>query len=201
MTEAGEGGVLILIAGPSGAGKDTLIAHARHALAGNPAFVFPRRFITRADVVGEDHTPVSEAEFARLDLSHAFFLSWAAHGLSYGIPAAIHDHLDAGRHVVVNVSRSVIGQARNRWRGRTEAILIEVNLEVLRGRLLERGRESPGQIEARLSRAKPRTDQAAFDHTFDNSGPLEERCEAFVRLLLGLAAQSPRISAEERRSA
>ena len=40
-------GALVLVVGPSGAGKDALIAAAREALEANTRFTFPRRVVTR----------------------------------------------------------------------------------------------------------------------------------------------------------
>ena len=48
-------GRLVLVVGPSGAGKDTLIAGARVKCLNNPTIVFPRRVVTRAASVAEDN--------------------------------------------------------------------------------------------------------------------------------------------------
>ena len=57
-------GAFVAVVGPSGAGKDTLIAHARAALADEPQVEFVRRVITRlADGETEDHDTLTDAAF------------------------------------------------------------------------------------------------------------------------------------------
>src|SRR6202040_1175469 len=104
--------MLVLVVGPSGAGKDTLLDAARQALADDPRFRCGRRVITRtAQAGGEAHESVPDAEFATRD----FALSWQAHGLRYGIPADIAADLQSGRVVVANISRGIITQAARRF--------------------------------------------------------------------------------------
>lgn len=146
-------GLLVLVVGPSGSGKDTLIDAARRALADDPTTVFPRRDITRpAGAGGEDHRPVTVTEFQERRAAGGYFLDWEAHGLGYGIPIAILDDLTAGRTIVVNVSRGVIDEARRV--ARVQVLSLTVPAEVLRQRLAARGRESAAQIEARVARAE-----------------------------------------------
>ena len=107
-------GVLVLVVGPSGAGKDTLLDAARERLADDQRFRFVRRVITRpAEAGGETHEAVSRAEFT----ARRFALSWQAHGLSYGIPLDIAGDITAGRIVVANVSRGVIVEAAHSFPG------------------------------------------------------------------------------------
>ena len=57
-------GVLVLVVGPSGAGKDTLMDAARAGLAADPRYRFARRLITRPAMAGaEDHDSCDEAGF------------------------------------------------------------------------------------------------------------------------------------------
>ncbi len=182
-------GVLILVAGPSGSGKDTLISAARLAFSQDPNFVFPPRFITRADQTGEEHIHLSQRDFDGLRRKHLFFLDWEAHGFSYGIAANIRCDLAAGRTVVFNVSRRMIPEARRRWR-RTAVISMRVSSEVLRDRLRRRGRESAAEIEARVARAARETIEGPV-HILDNSGSLGTAIAEFLSLLQALSAGVP----------
>lgn len=142
--------MLILVVGPSGAGKDTLLARARERLAPEGRFRFVRRVITRpADPDGENHEPVSEVAFLRRD----FALQWQAHGLRYGIPADIAPDLARGLDVVASVSRGVIEDASRRFPVR----VIEVTAPpaLLAARLRARNREDAADIARRLSRQVP----------------------------------------------
>jgi ribose 1,5-bisphosphokinase len=142
--------MLVLVVGPSGAGKDTLLNLAQTALAGDARFRFVRRVITRsAEAGGEDHEPVSLPEFVARD----FALSWEAHGLHYGIPADVADDIARGVVVVANVSRSVIAEAAARFPVRV--IEVTAPREVLLARLAARGRETAADVANRLARRIP----------------------------------------------
>lgn len=174
---------LVLVVGPSGVGKDSVLDAARRLLRGRADVVFPRRVVTRAPGLGgEDYRAVTEAEFAAMADDGAFALHWPAHGLLYGIPVSIDADLRAGHQVVINVSRAIIDEARRRYPG-LMVIVITAGADVLRQRLQARGRESAEEIEQRLARA------ASFDLAGDdvvilrNDGALEETARAFVALL------------------
>ncbi|WP_343577997.1 phosphonate metabolism protein/1,5-bisphosphokinase (PRPP-forming) PhnN [Pseudomonas sp.] len=144
-------GRLIYLMGPSGSGKDSLLQAASTPLAARDCRIV-RRVITRsAEARGEEAHSVSVEEFARLEQTGAFAMSWRANGLHYGIPREIDDWLAAGHDVLVNGSRKYLPEARRRYPWLI-AVLLRVEPEVLRQRLLKRGRETLPEIEARLAR-------------------------------------------------
>ncbi len=181
-------GTLVLVVGPSGAGKDSLIAYCRERLAGSGRVVFPRRVITREDGGDtEDHETVSEDTFHRMVSEGAFALHWRAHGLGYGIPASIAADLAAGRAVLVNVSRSVIAEARRRFPPVLVAS-VTAPVEILAERLARRGRESPERIRFRLERSGSYSVAGDDVLVLDNSGPIERSGEALIAAIAGLGA-------------
>ena len=69
-------GALVLVVGPSGSGKDTLIGLAREQLKADAQYVFPRRVITRiAQIDAEDHDTMDVADFERAEAAGQFALS------------------------------------------------------------------------------------------------------------------------------
>jgi ribose 1,5-bisphosphokinase len=144
-------GRLILVVGPSGAGKDTLIGGARAACAGDPSVVFPRRTVTRAATEWEDNDSVSAEDFRHAVAAGAFALWWDAHGHSYGIPASADDDIRADRTVVCNVSRTIVGFARIRYASVT-VVQVTAPPHVLAERLADRQRPSDGNLDARIGR-------------------------------------------------
>ncbi len=144
--------MLILIVGPSGSGKDTLLNSARAALGDRAPVRFVRRIITRPVGDGEEaHESVSEQAFRLRQEAGDFALSWRAHGLHYGIPADIMIDLAQGRAVVANVSRAVVAEAAQRFP--VAVIEISAPADTLARRLAARGREDAVDVARRLSRA------------------------------------------------
>ena len=149
-----EKGRLVLVSGPSGAGKDAIIEGARRRLAGDPRTVFPLRTITRPEGFGgEIHVAVTPAQFDRLRRLGAFALCWGARGLNYAIPASIDADLASSATVVVNVSPAVLAEARARY-PLASVVWVTASVETCRRRLLIRGRESASEIERRLGDAE-----------------------------------------------
>jgi ribose 1,5-bisphosphokinase len=180
-----DGQRLILVVGPSGAGKDSVIRGARDALAGRADVMFPRRVITRPPDAsgGEDHEPCDDASFRQRAGAGDFALHWTANGLSYGVPAAIDDALAAGRVVVVNVSRSIVAGAEVRYPGLC-VCLVTASPATLAGRLQQRGRESATDIGARLDRASSLAVAARHVRRIDNDGALASSVAVLVETVL-----------------
>ncbi len=174
-------GRLILVVGPSGAGKDTLLGFAKAACVEDANVVFPRRAVTRESSSSEDNVALSADEFRQALARGDFAMHWEAHGHCYGLPQAIDDDIRAGRSVVVNVSRTVIEAARRAY-ANVVVIAITAPPEVLAERIKMRARSSDGNSERRLSRT---VDAAAPDVTILNVGRPEDHARRLARSIKG----------------
>ena len=176
-------GRLILIVGPSGAGKDTLINLAQAACVEDRGVVFPRRVVTRQASEHEANDWVSPLQFEQALARGAFALHWDAHGLRYGVPRAVDDDIAAGRTVVVNVSRTVIAPARQAYE-RVTVVLITAPSEILASRLALRKRDSDGRLDVRLGRTVDMSN-AAPDATISNTGRAEDHARDLLAIIRG----------------
>jgi len=176
-------GVMVAVVGPSGSGKDTLIAVARERYAGNRWVVFPQRIVTRNSLPeAENHASVSEQEFAAIDHAGGFATSWRAHGLAYGIAASIDADIRDGRVVVANVSRQAIDPLRRRY-PTVHVASVTAREEILTRRLKARGRESDAEIARRVARARSFARPRPPLTVIDNSGALADAADAFLNVL------------------
>ncbi|MGI3166328.1 phosphonate metabolism protein/1,5-bisphosphokinase (PRPP-forming) PhnN [Pseudooceanicola sp. 200-1SW] len=173
-------GRLLGIVGPSGVGKDSVMAAVA---AARPGIRLVRRVITRpSEAGGEEFDGVTEAEFTRRAAAGDFLLSWPAHGLHYGIPRGVLADLSAGQDLLVNLSRAVLPEARAKVPGFT-CVLLTAPAPVLAARLAQRGRETAAEIERRLARAGFALPEGVAAVELDNSGPLEDTVAAVLALL------------------
>jgi phosphonate metabolism protein PhnN/1,5-bisphosphokinase (PRPP-forming) len=143
-------GKWIFICGPSGVGKDSLIAWSRQALAGHSNIVFARRVVTRVAQPGSDDDAMSEADFLSLRQSGGLCWHWQAHGFYYGISQTYASHVSAGGTVVINGSRSHV-DALPASPG-IKRVKITASPDKIAARLAQRGRDSEEAVTHRLAR-------------------------------------------------
>ena len=176
-------GRLILVVGPSGAGKDTLLNLARAACANDENVVFPRRVVTREASTFEDNAQVSFEAFRQARARGDFAVHWEAHGHGYALPRVIDDELRAGRTVVANVSRTVIDAVRRAY---ADVVVVSITApsEILAERLATRARSSDGKVDDRLNRTVDGV-AAAPDVTITNVGSAEHHARELAQLIKG----------------
>lgn len=179
-------GRLVLVVGPSGVGKDSVLRYAMEHFAGDERFVFPRRCVTRAgDVAAEDHDSLDEQTFDELEGQGAFALMWEAHGHKYGVRSDINTALERGRVVAVNVSRTIIAEVAGRYQN---AVVVEITADpsVREVRLVARGRETGDDIRQRAQREVVTPAHSLPLHVISNNGNISDAGDEFCGLLAGL---------------
>lgn len=143
-------GCWVFVCGPSGAGKDSVLAWARGALVARSDIVFARRLVTRPAQPGSDHDPIDPEDYSFLRGSGAFAWHWQAHGFGYAVPLRYAHQVAWGRVVVVNGSREHAQELlASPWMRR---VLVTAPPAQLVARLRHRGREAPAAIVSRLAR-------------------------------------------------
>lgn len=177
-------GRLVYLVGPSGAGKDSLLAWARDNLPAGLKLRFARRTITRpAQSGGEDHIAVDETQFKECMARGAFALHWRANGHGYGVGSEILEWLAAGATVVVNGSREHVPEVRRTFPF-VEVVHVAAPAPVLRERLAARAREDFAQAEARMARnagAFARVDAPSLEIV--NDGTVEPAARQLLHFL------------------
>ncbi|MEM1307487.1 MAG: phosphonate metabolism protein/1,5-bisphosphokinase (PRPP-forming) PhnN [Pseudomonadota bacterium] len=182
-------GTVVLIVGPSGAGKDALLQGASESLHGDPRFRFPPRLINRPADGNEQNHQLDVRSVTDVQASPHYALWWTAHGLIYALSTGLDEDVRQGRCVVFNASRTIVARARDRYRS-LRVVYIDAPLEVRASRIAARGRESAAEAEARLAR-----DVAGFapndaDDIVMNDGSLQSGITRLKTLLLRYADQS-----------
>lgn len=176
-------GRLVLVVGPSGAGKDTLIGLARAACADDGSIVFPRRVVTREASIYEDNEQISSDAFRQALARNEFAMHWEAHGHCYALSRAIDDDIRAGRTVVANVSRMVVEAMRRDY---ADVVVVSITAppEILSERLAARSRDSDGRLADRLGRTIDGA-SAVPDVTINNVGSAETHARELIDAVKG----------------
>jgi len=175
-------GRLVLVVGPSGAGKDTLLGLAKAACEDDGNVVFARRVVTREASPFEDNAQLSDEQFLAALGRGEFAMHWEAHGHRYGLPRGIDDDIRAGRTVVANVSRMVIEPMRQTY-ANVVVVAITAPADVLAQRLAMRARGSDGALPDRLQRKI--ADDPAPDKAIVNVGSAEFHARQLAQIIRG----------------
>lgn len=193
MTQpAGDPGLLVVVAGPSGVGKGTVHAQVRAAL---PDSVLSVSVTTRSPRPGErdgiDYhfidPPTFDAMVAAGELlEHA---TYAGH--AYGTPReGIRRAVDAGRVVVLDIEVQGALQIRAKVPDALLVFLVPPDLTELERRLRGRGTEDDAAVARRLERAR---EELAAAHHFDVVAVNDDldRCVAEVLAIIEQARHEP----------
>ena len=163
--------LLVVISGPSGVGKDAVIAEMRSS---EPALAFAVTATTRpmraGEVDGRDYVFLSPERFATVLEQDGFLEHAEVYGNHYGVPReGVRAALEAGRDVIVKID--VQGAATIR-RLAPDALLIFLaapSAEELERRLRTRKTDPPAQLVIRIETAQHEMGQADwFDVTIVN---------------------------------
>lgn len=183
-------GTVVLIVGPSGAGKDALLHGVAEQLAHDRAFHFPRRQINRSSHAAESHDVLSDQDLSCMNFSDVCALSWQAHGLTYAIPVEIDTIVREGACVVFNASRTAIPSARQRY-ANLKVVYVDAPRNLRALRLEARGRETATEIGARLAREVTTFQSSAADVTIHNDGSLADGIGSLLAALRSFLSPSP----------
>ncbi len=177
--------VVVVITGPSGVGKGTLIRGLRARV---PTLELSVSATTRAPRAGErdgvDYHFLSDAAFDRLLSEDAFVEHASYSGNRYGtLRAELERRLERGVPVVLEIEVQGARQVRERMPEAVTVFIAPPSEEALRARLIGRGTDAPGAVQERMRvAARELSARAEFEHVVINDR-LEDAIDRLVEIV------------------
>jgi len=181
---------LFLVVGNSGSGKDSIIYGATKKYPQNLKKVHVvKRYITRPSSETEDNYSITPDEFKEMEKQGKFALKWHIYHLDYGVPIEIDEWLKNDHPVLVNVSRTIVDEARENYKN-IKVVFIEVPFEITLHRVKDRRRESGDLLKERIERARKLQKFPSADFIVDNSGDLDDAIDQFLNYVLEVVKEN-----------
>lgn len=187
-------GTLVILVGPSGVGKGTIVAWITERY---PEFVLSVSATTRAPRVGEiegvHYFFVTDQQFDQL-VKDGELLEWASvHGLHrYGTPReAVEAQMDAGRNVILEIDIQGARQVRRTMKRAITIFVAPPSFDELERRLEHRGTEDQTERALRLATARKELDAAGeCDHVVINES-VDVAAQSIVDLVIASTSTAP----------
>lgn len=165
-------GKLVILSGPSGVGKDTVIDRWKQM---NPRVERVVAFTTReprlGEIEGKDYHFVSRDSFEKMAKDHGFLEYKEVHGNYYGTPLFHMQHLlEQGKIAILKID---VQGAEDVFRLRSDAVSIFLHppsMIDLENRIRARGKDNEDAIQRRVANAKAEIDRAfLYQHQIVNA--------------------------------
>jgi guanylate kinase len=196
--EAGApGAILVIVSGPSGVGKDSVIDELRRAPR-EPDYHYVVTCTTRPrrayEIDGVHYHFLSGEEFARLRDEGELLEANEVHGNWYGTPRSDVLHaLRQGHDVILKIDVQGASVIKQRVPEALLIFLVPPSLEDLFGRLQARASESADELDTRQRNAALElARQADYDHVIVNeTGQIERTARRIHEIILAEKAANP----------
>lgn len=149
-------GMLLIISGPSGTGKGTLV---KKLMENDPTFRLSCSLTTRkprhGEVEGVHYHFVSEEEYQRLVDENAFLEHATVHGHHYGtLRKPVEEMMQRGDNVLLEIDPQGAISVMENAKDYVSVFILPPSFEDLRVRLHTRNTDDPVEIERRLNNAR-----------------------------------------------
>ena len=149
-------GMLLVISGPSGAGKGTLVAKL---LDQDPSFAFSVSVTTRGrrenEIEDVHYHFISEAEYDKLLSEDAFLEHASVHGHRYGtLKSEVYERIDRGQNVLLDIDPQGARAVMEKEKNCVSVFILPPSYHDLKVRLHTRNTENEEEIQRRLNNAR-----------------------------------------------
>ena len=155
MTDSPDSGLLLILSGPAGVGKTTIVHQVEQRLGATFSISLTTRPQTPQDVEGRDYYFVTLAEFARRR-DAGELLEWAeVFGNCYGTPRQpVLDAVAAGKLIILEIDVQGAIQIKKQMPQAVAIFILPPGPGALLERLRRRARDDEDAIQRRFAKAK-----------------------------------------------